>query len=164
MEIRQCQPSDHPAIISVMKDWWGGRDLTYMLPRLFLNHFYKTSFVVELEDKLVGFLVGFLSPSEPDEGYIHFAGVDPPHHGKGIGIYLYHQFFQLCRKDNRNIVKACTSPVNKDSIAFHTHIGFSIKPGNTVLEGVQVTLDYNKPDDPKVLFIMDISKWATLPQ
>lgn len=158
MIIRQCRPSDHPGIIEVMKDWWGGRDLTYMLPRLFLNHFYKTSFVVEENEKLVAFLVGFLSPSEPDEGYIHFAGVDPVHHGKGIGRYLYQRFFQICREDNRSIIRACTSPINKDSIAFHTHIGFNIKPGNAVLEDVQVTLDYNKPDDPKVLFVIDIAK------
>ena len=156
MEIRQSKPTDHSRLIEVMKDWWRGRDLTYMLPRLFLNHFYKTSFVIEENEKLVAFLVGFLSPGEPDEGYIHFAGVDPNHHGKGIGRHLYEHFYRICREHNRTIVKACTSPVNKDSIAFHTHIGFNIKPGNAVLEGVQVTLDYNKPGDPKVLFIKNI--------
>ena len=44
-------------------EWWGGRDLTAMLPKLFLNHFNDTSFVAENNDRMIGFLIGFLSPS-----------------------------------------------------------------------------------------------------
>ena len=149
---RHAVPSDHPGIIAVMKDWWGGRDLTYMLPRLFLNHFSNTSFVVEKQQQLVAFLIGFMSPSLPEEGYIHFAGVDPRFQKQGIGSCLYHQFFRRCHEENRRRVRACTSPVNKDSIAFHTRIGFSISPGDSEVDGIPVTLDYNKPGDPKVLF------------
>ena len=61
-------------------------------------------------------------------------------------------FFTTAKKNNRNIVRACTSPVNKGSILFHTKIGFEIFPGDTDIDGTQVTLDYNKPEDPKVLF------------
>jgi len=43
LKTRNCKPSDHPRIIGVLKDWWGGRDLTWMLPRLFLIHFGETS-------------------------------------------------------------------------------------------------------------------------
>jgi hypothetical protein len=31
-------------------------------------------------------------------------------------------------------------------------MGFQIREGNAEIDGVQATLDYNKPDDPKVLF------------
>ncbi len=152
MKIRNCKSSDHASIIAVMNDWWGGRDLTYMLPKLFLNHFYNTSFLVEKNGILVAFLVGFLSPSEKQEGYIHFAGVDPKYQGQGIGRTIYDRFIQICREHQRNVIRACTSPINRGSIAFHTRLGFTIKKGNAEMEGVQVTLDYNKPDDPKVLF------------
>ena len=77
MTIRNCTPEDHPRIVGVMKDWWGGRDLRGMLPRLFLEHFTNTSFVVENDRALIGFLIGFLSPARPREGYIHFVGVHP---------------------------------------------------------------------------------------
>ena len=30
--------------------------------------------------------------------------------------------------------------------------GFEISKGNAEIEGIQVTLDYNRPNDPKVLF------------
>ena len=33
---------------------------------------------------------------------------------------------------------------------------FSSSNGNAEIDGIQVTLDYNKPDDPKVLFELSI--------
>lgn len=154
--IRKSKPSDHQKIISVLKDWWGGRDLTWMLPKLFLLHFTNTSFIIEKDGELIAFLIGFLSPAKPKEGYIHFSGVHPDSRGIGIGAYLYDRFFKICKENNRNIIKACTSPVNKGSIAFHKKIGFNISTGNAEIDGIQVTLDYNKPDDPKVLFEISI--------
>lgn len=34
--IRMTKPSDHPSVIAALQNWWGGRDLTAMLPKLFL--------------------------------------------------------------------------------------------------------------------------------
>ena len=56
LTIRNSKPSDHKRIISVMKDWWGGRDLTWMLPKLFLVHFCDTSFIIEKSEDLMAFL------------------------------------------------------------------------------------------------------------
>jgi ribosomal protein S18 acetylase RimI-like enzyme len=156
LKVRNANPSDHQKIIGVLKDWWGGRDLTWMLPKLFLVHFNNTSFVIEKRDELIAFLIGFLSPAKSMEGYIHFAGVHPDYRGIGIGEYLYNHFFNICKENSRNIIRACTSPVNKGSIEFHKKIGFSISSGNAEIDGIQVTLDYNKPDDPKVLFEISI--------
>lgn len=156
LKIRNSRPSDHQRIIGVLKDWWGGRDLTWMLPKLFLTHFCTTSFVIEKNDALIAFLIGFLSPARSDEGYIHFAGVHPDYRGIGIGAFLYDRFFGICKASGRNIIRACTSPVNIESIEFHKKIGFNILNGNAEIGGVQVTLDYNKPEDPKVLFEIKI--------
>ncbi|MDH3343895.1 MAG: GNAT family N-acetyltransferase [Desulfobacteraceae bacterium] len=154
VNIRHGDPSDHPRIIKVMKDWWDGRDLTSMLPRLFLEHFFNTSMVMEdRENELIAFLIGFLSQSQANECYIHFVGVHPEYRGLGFGTYLYRQFFQTCKENHRTIVRACTSPVNKGSIEFHKKMGFQIEPGNGQLLNVSVTLDYNCPGDPKVLFV-----------
>ena len=158
LNIRNSKPSDHPRIINVLKDWWDGRDLTWMLPKLFLIHFTNTSFVVEKRDELIAFLIGFLSPAKSKEGYIHFVGVHPDFREIGIGEHLYNRFFIICIENNRNTVRACTSPVNKGSIEFHKKIGFEISKGNSEIQGIQVTLDYNKPNDPKVLFEIKINK------
>jgi GNAT superfamily N-acetyltransferase len=152
--VRNARPADHAPIVAVLRNWWGGRDLTQMMPRLFLDHFGNTSFIVEEAEarSLVAFLIGFLSPARADEGYIHFVGVAPDFRGRRIGAHLYGRFFDLCRLDGRRIVRSCTSPVNKDSIAFHRKMGFSLSKGNACIDGVRVTLDYNRPGDHKVCF------------
>jgi ribosomal protein S18 acetylase RimI-like enzyme len=156
LTIRNSKPSDHQRIISVMKDWWGGRDLTWMLPKLFLVHFCDTSFIIEKSEDLMAFLIGFLSQSKVNEGYIHLVGVHPDYRGMGLGEFLYHRFFQICKANNRDTIRSCTSPVNKGSIEFHRKIGFSILRGDAEIDGIQVTLDYNGPGDPKVLFEIKI--------
>jgi hypothetical protein len=42
-------------------------------------------------------------------------------------------------------------------------IGFETSKGNSEIEGIQVTLDYNKPNDPKVLFEIKIYEKLTMP-
>ena len=156
LKIRNSKPSDHQQIISVLKDWWGGRDLTWMLPKLFLIHFTNTSFIIEKNGELIAFLIGFLSPAKPKEGYIHFVGVQPNYRGIRIGELLYNRFFKTCIENGRDTIRTCTSPVNKGSIEFHKKIGFEISKGNAEIAGIQVTLDYNRPNDPKVLFEIEI--------
>ncbi|MGW8301788.1 MAG: GNAT family N-acetyltransferase [Desulfobacterales bacterium] len=150
--IREAKPSDHAGVIAALQNWWGGRDLSAMLPKLFLNHFNDTSLVVEKEDRMVGFLIGFVSPSLKNEAYVHFMGVHPDFRKKGIGTTLYEHFFEICRKYGRNIVRACTSPVNRGSVEFHKRIGFELEPGDDEIDGLPVTSDYNRPGDHKVRF------------
>ncbi len=156
LTFRNAHPDDHHKIIGVLTDWWNGRDLTGMLPKLFLVHFSSTSFIIENHEDLIAFLIGFLSPQYTNEGYIHFCGVHPAYRSIGLGSYLYHEFFTLCKNNDRNIVKSCTSPINKGSIAFHTKTGFKIEPGGSKIDGTPVTLDYNKPNDSKVLFTINL--------
>ena len=136
----------------MMIDWWGGRDLRRSVPKVFLLHFWNTSFIVEKDCEIIAFLVGFLSPAYDREAYIHFTGVHPDYRMQGLGKAMYERFFELCRRRERTIIHACTSPVNKVSIDFHTRMGFLIEPGDGVVEGVCVSLDYNRPGDHKVLF------------
>jgi GNAT superfamily N-acetyltransferase len=156
LTIRNSKPSDHQRIISVMRDWWGGRDLTWMLPKLFLVHFCNTSFIIEKGNSLTAFLIGFLSQSKINEGYVHLVGVHPNYRGMGIGAFLYQRFFEICKEYNRDTVRSCTSPVNKGSIEFHKKIGFNILKGDAKVDDVQVALDYNQPGDSKVLFEIKI--------
>lgn len=150
--IRKVTPADHSRIMSVMVDWWKGRDLRGMLPKLFCIHFQNTSFIAEKEGDLAGFLVGFFSPSVQGEGYIHFAGINPQYRKKGLGRLLYNTFSNLCRDHKIHTIRSCTSPVNKESIAFHKSIGFMIEPGDSVVDGIAITENYNRENDPKVLF------------
>ncbi len=94
LEIRHAQPSDYGRVIGRVNAWWGGRDMAPMLPKLFFVHFEGTSYVVDDEDgQLAGFLIGFLSQTDPTEAYVHFMGVAPEHRGEGLGRALYERFF-----------------------------------------------------------------------
>ena len=65
--IRPLRPSDHAPVIAVIDEWWGGRPMAQMLPRLFFDHFTDTSFAADRDGGLAGFLVGFVSPAQPGE-------------------------------------------------------------------------------------------------
>ena len=83
VEIRQARPSDYLTVISVIDNWWGGRQMAGMLPRLFFDHFTDTCFAAERDGELAGFLVGFESQSRPAEAYIHFVGIHPGERAAG---------------------------------------------------------------------------------
>jgi ribosomal protein S18 acetylase RimI-like enzyme len=138
--------------MAVLPSWWEGRDLRALLPKVFFEHFRTTSFIVEHEDTLVAFLVGFLCADHPDEAYVHFVGIAPAWRGVGLGRDLYRRFFALARADDRRVVRAVTAPVNVGSIAFHTALGFSMLPGDDEIDGVPVSTDHGPHGDHLVHF------------
>ena len=140
--LRTATPADYDPIIAVVDDWWG-RPIRHALPRVFLDHFYATSTVAEADGALAGFLIAFLSPSEPDQAYIHFVGVHPDRRGEGLARVLYERFFAVAAADGRRQVHAITAAVNTRSIAFHTAMGF------TVTDPIP---DYDGDAAPKVVF------------
>jgi ribosomal protein S18 acetylase RimI-like enzyme len=145
MVIRHARPSDYGRVIGRVNVWWGGREMAPALPQLFFLHFEGTSFVAEGEDgDLAGFLVGFLSQTNPDEAYIHFVGVSPERRGQGIGSALYERFFEEVRSQGRSVVRCVTSPTNEDSLAFHEALGFEVE---------RRVPDYDGPGEDRVLLV-----------
>jgi ribosomal protein S18 acetylase RimI-like enzyme len=124
--LRALAPADFDYITTRVDAWWGGRTMSHLLPRLFFDHFHNTSLAaVDDTGRLVGFLVGFLSPAESDLGYVHFIGVDPEVRGAGLGRQLHASFAEIVESSGRSRIGAVTSPVNAGSIAFHRSLGFS---------------------------------------
>jgi predicted GNAT superfamily acetyltransferase len=102
---RTAVPADYDAIVAVVDEWWG-RPMVSKLPRLFLDHFCDTSFVIEDEAGLAAFLIGFLSPSYPEIAYIHFVAVRPDLRTAGLGRRMYEDFFTLARTEGRSTAEA----------------------------------------------------------
>jgi GNAT superfamily N-acetyltransferase len=159
MKLRNITPDDYAPIIAVLNEWWGGRQMSDMLPRLFFEHFRDTSLIAEAEDgDIAGFLVGFLSQSQADEAYIHFVGVHPSHRKDGVGRLMYERFVEKVQQRGRNVVKCVTSPVNKTSIAFHLRMGFVPKPSETCTdEGVPYVANYDGKGEARVVFTKKLS-------
>jgi len=150
--MRALREGDHARITAVVDGWWGGRRVADKLPRLFFRHFGDTSFVVEEDGEPIAFLVGFVSQSRAGEAYIHFVGVHPEYRGRGLGARLYGLFFEEVGRLGCSRVRCITSPVNRDSIAFHRSMGFGIEAGDTELDGVPVHLDYDGDGEDRVVF------------
>jgi ribosomal protein S18 acetylase RimI-like enzyme len=152
IDIRHIEPSDYPPIIAVVNQWWGGRSMADMLPKLFFVHFRQTSFVAEHGGKVVGFLVGFVSQTFRNESYIHFAGVHPQFRKTGLGRTLYERFFEVVKKAGCEVVRCVTSPVNKGSVSFHLRMGFTMEPTKRTIEGIPVAENYDGMGEDRVLF------------
>jgi ribosomal protein S18 acetylase RimI-like enzyme len=145
--VRHAKPTDHARVARVIDDWWGGRQMRDMLPRLFFAHFRETSFVAEEDGELVGFLAGFLSQTYPDEAYIHFVGVQPDRRGAGLARELYERFFAVAREHGRSLVRCVTAPANEGSIRFHERLGFEVD---------RIAEDYDGSGESRVLFVRRI--------
>ncbi len=145
--LRPPTESDHARVLAVLADWWGGRDLSHLLPHLYFQHFNDTSFIVERNGELAAFLIGFLSQSESRAAYIHFAGVAPAHRQQGLGRALYERFFEAARARGAHEIHCITAPVNTGSIAFHTRLGFVASAPLP---------DYDGPEDDRVAFTKNI--------
>jgi ribosomal protein S18 acetylase RimI-like enzyme len=152
MHLRNLNPNDCDPITAVVDDWWGGRPMRQMLQRLFFEHFNATSFVFEDAHGIRAFVIGFCSQTTPSAAYIHFVGVDPSLRQHGLARRLYQKFFTTVGGLGCTEVHCITSPVNTGSIAFHTHLGFEILPGDSTQDGVPITRDHGGPDAHRVLF------------
>lgn len=143
MNTRNVTEEDFYKVKAVLNEWWGGRQMTHLLQRLFFEHFQSTSFIVEDNDGvLVAFLIGFVSQTQPEEAYIHFVGVNPGFRKNGLAKELYELFFTKVRGLGCKTVKCITSPVNVGSIAYHKSMGFSVSVGK----------DYEGPSEDRILF------------
>jgi len=98
--------------------------MSHLLPNLFFEHFQNTSYVMMSGRKIVGFLIGFISPSKEKEAYIHFIGIHPEFREKGLARRLYKKFFEEVQDRGCHTIRCITSPVNRISIDFHHRMGF----------------------------------------
>jgi ribosomal protein S18 acetylase RimI-like enzyme len=124
--LRAVRDGDYAYIIKRVDEWWGGRVMAAMLPKLFFEHFSDTTMVAAgRDDRPVGFLAGFVSQTDRSVAYIHFVGVDPSSRAMGLGRTMYDEFFRRVSALGCTRVECVTSPVNGGSRAFHASLGFS---------------------------------------
>jgi len=88
---RRPVEDDHPHVVGVVDEWWGGRRMRALLPRLWFQHFTGTSWIAEDDQgRLAGFVVAFISQDDPSTGYIHMVAADPNRRRGGVGRATAH--------------------------------------------------------------------------
>jgi ribosomal protein S18 acetylase RimI-like enzyme len=155
LAFRRPVEADHRRLVGVVDDWWGGRRLQHLLPRLWLQFFTGTSWIAETGDgALAGFLIGFVSPNEPAVGYVHMVATSPNLRKRGLGRELYRRFCEDVAARGVREVRAITWAGNRASIAFHTAIGFRVDdgPGTRRLYGTTAYPDYEGDGQDMVVF------------
>lgn len=98
MNVGHLEEGDYQPIIRVIDSWFSGRPLAKFLPRIFFIHFRPTSFAVQEDNEVIGFLAGFVSQTDPSQAYIHFVAIHPDHRKRGLGRQLYSTFFETVRR------------------------------------------------------------------
>jgi ribosomal protein S18 acetylase RimI-like enzyme len=154
VRLRRPVDRDYDLLIGVVDGWWGGRSIVPMLPRLFFTHFAGTSLVAERDNGTpLGFLVGFHSPTQRGEAYVHVIGVDPAARGCGVGAALHAAFADEARAAGCRRVALVTSPTNTASLAFHQGLGFEPQPGPAERDGLPYRPAYDGPDGDRVVLV-----------
>ncbi len=156
---RRPVAADHARIAEVMDEWWGGRRMRALLPRLWLEHFTGTSWIAEDPDgRLRGFLVAFLGQDDPETGYVHLIAADPNRRHAGIGRALYERAFADLAAHGARRVTAVTWPGNRTSVAFHRAMGFRVDdgPGTQAIYGTPAHPDHDGPGEDRVVFLRDL--------
>jgi GNAT superfamily N-acetyltransferase len=159
LRFRRPVEADHGFLVDRVDQWWGGRKIHQLLPRLWLQHFTGTSWIVEDETgTTIGFLVGFISPDHPAEAYVHMVATDPNHRGAGVGRALYERFFEDVRGRGVRKVTAITWPGNRVSVGFHRAMGFLPADGSGTqrLYGTPAYPDYDAEGDDGVVFSREL--------
>ena len=155
IRFRRPVEADHRFLVDRVDQWWSGRKVHHLLPRLWLRHFTGTSWIAEdASGSIVAFLVGFISPDHPDQAYVHMAATDPNRRGAGLGRAIYERFFDDVRARGVRRVSAITWPGNRVSVGFHRAMGFvpDDGPGTQRLYGTLAYPDYDAEGDDRVVF------------
>jgi GNAT superfamily N-acetyltransferase len=159
LAFRRPDETDYPKIVDVVDEWWGGRRMRALLPRLWFQHFTGTSWLLEAPNgRLAGFIVAFISQDHPSTGYVHMVATDPNWRRAGIGRRLYERVFEDLRGRGVQRLTAITWPGDRTSVAFHTALGFRIDdgPGTQRLYGTPAYPDYDGYGEERVVFTREI--------
>ena len=141
MQTRSITKPDFDSIVEVIDRWWGGPISTFAHP-IFFYELGSKGLVVEAEDRIIGFLLGFVAHEPCLTGYVHLVGIHPDHRRKGVGRLLYQAFTETCQTANCERLKAITTIGNEGSIRFHLALGWQ----------AQEIDDYAGPGRKRVVF------------
>lgn len=123
METRKITKADFDRIVEVIDHWWGGPISTFAHP-IFFYELGRLARVVEVEEGLAGFLLGFRCPDAPI-GYVHLVGIHPSYRRRGVARLLYSSFEEDCRREGCKELKAITTLGNEGSVRFHEAVGWT---------------------------------------
>ena len=150
VKISACTAEDYAQILDDLAEFWDGRDVRAVHHPFLIHEFGNSAFVIRDGSRVVAYLFGFLSQTEP-VGYVHMVAVRASARRRKLAQHLYSHFIQFARQHGCRHIKAITTSSNAGSIAFHKSLGMELL-GEPNAEGVPVVADYAGPGAPRVVF------------
>ena len=155
LDLRPATDADHPALVGVVDDWFGGRRIRHLLPRTWLRHFGSTSLVARTDAGApIGFLVGFHSPDLRHEAVIHLLAVHPSHRRRGVGRALLAAFATQAAAAGRSQATAVAWADDPVAAAFFEALGFTpdVGQGTQRLYGRLARPDYDGDGEDRIVY------------
>lgn len=136
IRLRRPTEADYRVIAAVVDDWWDGKVLQGLLPRVWFRHFADTSWIAKIADPrhqadvptIAGFLIGFVSPADSAIGVIQALGVDPRRRRIGVGKALVEAFATDASTAGATVLETLIWPGNRRSLPFLAALGFGVDP------------------------------------
>jgi ribosomal protein S18 acetylase RimI-like enzyme len=149
-EIATCAPRDYDQILEDLPEFWDGRDVRHLHHPFLIHEFGNTAFVIRDGSRVVAYLLGFFSQTQPT-GYVHAIAVRASARRRRLAQRLFDHFVELACRHGCTHVKAITTPSNSGSIAFHRSLGMQLL-GAPDAEGIPVVPDYAGRGAARVVF------------
>lgn len=148
--ISACTRQDYLQILDDLAEFWDGRDVHALHHPMFVHEFGNSAFVIRDGSRVVAYLFGFISQTEP-VGYVHLVAVRASARRRQLAQRLYRHFVAFARQHGCTSIKAITTPANSGSIAFHKSLGMQLL-GEPNADGVPVVADYAGRGMSRVVF------------
>ena len=80
------------------------------------KYFNKTSIIASCEEKVIGFVSGFLLPESPDTLFVWQVAVDPDFRGHGLATTLIEQLIQQLNANEEDSIRYLEATVTPSNI------------------------------------------------
>jgi ribosomal protein S18 acetylase RimI-like enzyme len=158
--LRRPTEDDQPGIAGLVEHWFAGRRVWPLVGHTWFRHFAGTSLLLETADGApIGFLLGFRSPSRPDEAVLHLVAVEPNARRRGHGRRLVETFAAQQSVGGAREVRTIAWPDDRGAIAFLRALGFASidDPRTQNLYGVPALADYEFAGEDRAVLVRPLS-------
>lgn len=84
------------------------------------KYFSETSCIAQFDNKVIGFVSGFIQPNQTDTLFVWQIAIDSDFHGKGLATMLLEELLTQLKNKNVNFLEATVTPTNiPSSKLFH---------------------------------------------
>lgn len=146
--------ADYDTLITVVDEWWAGRPVRRLLPRLWLRHFAGTSWLAREErGRPIGVAIGLSSQDRPDTACLYLLGVDPNRRRHGIGRALADRIEADAATGGADRIETVIPTGDPIALAFLGAVGYAIvaDAGLRPIHGVPARVDYDGPGEDRIV-------------